>query len=154
MHKKTQGTFAALLLFVALAARADAPPPLPSVDDGQVVNMTDVKWAAFKPPEGSPIAPGITVSGVAGNAQTGPSVAYAKYPPGYAFPAHWHSFTEYTVLIKGTEQFTVGGKTYTLTAGAYVVIPPKAVHSVTCTKDSECIYLIRRAGAVDYHFEK
>jgi len=155
MHTPTRRIFTALALAVALAAQADAPPaPVPSVEDGQVVVFKDVKWSPLKIPEGAPITPGIMVSRVAGDGQTGPSLAYAKYPPGYVFPAHTHSFAEYTVSISGTTHFTMNGKTYTLTSGSYVVIPPKTVHSVTCAAGAECVTLIRRAGATDYQWVK
>ena len=155
MHKPTRRILTALGLAVAVAARADAPPaPVPSMEDAQVVVFKDLKWSPLKIPDGAPIQPGIMVSRIAADAQSGASLAYAKYPAGYVFPPHSHSFAEYTVSISGTTQFTMNGKTTTLTSGSYVVIPAKTVHSVTCVAGAECVTLIRRAGPTDYTWVK
>ncbi len=73
---------------------------------------------------------------IAVDPKTGGLVAYAKFPPGYVFPQHWHSHTEYTVLLSGKASFTLDGKTHELIPGSYVVIPAKAHDSVTCGQDS------------------
>jgi quercetin dioxygenase-like cupin family protein len=153
MHKLTRLTLLALAS-TAASARADAPAGLPPVDSGQAVIFSDVKWTPFRVPEGAPIPAGLMVSRVAGDAQTGPSVSYVKFPAGYAFPAHWHSFTEYSVVISGILQSSVNGKATALPPGSYFVLPAKTVHQTTCQPGQECVVLVRRAGPTDYHFEK
>jgi len=140
------------LVVFALAAitYADAPKP-PSTEDQLVAHLAEAKWAAPKVAE---IPPGVMASPIAVDPTTGGSVAYAKLPPGYVFPTHWHSATEYSVLISGKASFTVAGKTHQLVPGSYLVIPPKTHHGVTCAQGAECVILTRRAGPTDYHFVK
>lgn len=139
---------AGLALLVATVALADAPKP-PSTEDAMVVHLADLKWTAPKVPG---IPPGVMTSPVAVDPASGGSVGYAKFPPGYVFPAHWHSATEYSVLISGSPTFTVDGKSHTLLPGSYLVIPPKAKHDVRCGPAAECVILTRRAGPTDYHW--
>ncbi len=140
------------LVVFALAAitYADAPK-LPSTEDALVAHLAGAKWAAPTVPG---IPPGVMASPIAVDPNTGGSVGYAKFPPGFVFPTHWHSATEYTVLISGKASFTVAGKTHELVPGSYLVVPPKTEHGVTCGQGAECVLLTRRAGPTDYHFVK
>lgn len=138
-----------VVLPAALAIAADAPKP-PGMDDQNVAHVKDAKWAPPKAPE---IPPGAMGSPIASD-PNGPNIGYAKFAPGYTFPMHWHTFTEYTVLISGKGQFTVNGKAYDLQPGSYIVIPPKAHHMAKCAPGSECILLTRRAGPADYNWVK
>lgn len=139
------------VLFTAIA-RGDAPPAArPSTEDAQVANLKDAK---FNPVTIPGVPPGAMSSLIAGDPKTGASVGYAKFPPGFSFPTHWHSQTEYTTVISGKPRFTVDGKPYDLAPGSYIVIAAKAKHSLTCGPDAECVVVTRRAGAVDYNFEK
>lgn len=146
MHRTTTPL---LTLLLAAVAHAQAPAKPPSTEDKQVVHVADAKWAPPKAPE---IPAGAVASVIAVDPNTGASIAYAKFPPGYAFPPHWHSHTEYTVLISGKANFTVDGKSHQLVPGSYLVIPAKTHHEVTCGPGSECLLLTRRAGPTDYHF--
>ena len=141
-----------LLLVVVpatLAIAADAPKP-PAMDDQIVAHVKDAKWAAPKAPE---IPPGVMGSPIAADPGAA-NIGYAKFAPGYTFPMHWHSATEYTTLISGKIQFTVNGKPYDLEPGSYIVIPPKAHHLAKCAPGAECVVLTRRAGPVDYNWVK
>jgi len=137
-------------LVAATVVHADAPK-LPSTEDAQAAHLADAKWAAPKAPE---IPPGALVSPVAVEPGSGASVGYAKFPPGYQFPAHWHSHGEYTVLVSGKAVFTIAGKEHQLLPGSYVVIPAKETHQVRCESGAECVLLTRRAGPTDYHWVK
>jgi quercetin dioxygenase-like cupin family protein len=143
--------FAIVALVFAAVARADSPATKPGMDDGQVAHLSALNWVAPKAPE---IPKGAMVAGVAGDPATGPSVAYAKFPAGFAFPAHSHSATEYTVLISGKATFTVDGKSSELVPGSYIVIPAKAPHYLVCGAGAECVVITRRAGAQDYNWIK
>ena len=147
MHQRATLLVTFFLAAVAYAQAPAAKPP--SSEDALVMNLADAKWAAPKVPE---VPPGVMAAPIAVDPKTGGPLAYAKFPPGYVFPPHWHSHTEYTVLISGKASFTLDGKTHELTPGSYVVIPAKAHHSVTCGQGSECVLLTRRAGPIDYHF--
>ena len=138
-----------VVLPAALALAADGKPP--TMDEMQVANVKDAKWMAPKAPE---IPPGAMGSPIAADPAPGGSIGYAKFAPGYAFPMHWHSATEFTSIVSGTLKFTVDGKAYDLQPGSYIVIPAKAHHKVTCGPASECVLLTRRAGPTDYNWVK
>jgi quercetin dioxygenase-like cupin family protein len=138
--------FAALVVCSVVFAEA---PRLPAPEDALVATVADAKWAG---PKNAEIPTGALVSPVAAEPATGASVGYAKFPSGYLFPAHWHSHTEYTVVVSGKVTFTIGGKAHALLAGSYVVIPAKEPHQVRCEPGAECLLLTRRAGPTDYHW--
>jgi quercetin dioxygenase-like cupin family protein len=148
MSKKA---FAAVMLLVGAVVFAQAPAKPPSSEDALVANLADAKWAARTMPE---IPAGTIAATIAVDPKTEGPLAYTKFPPSYAFPMHWHSHPEYIVLLSGKASFTLNGKTHQLLPGAYVTIPAKAHHSVTCSAESECVLLARRGGPVDYHFVK
>lgn len=140
----------AFALLFAAVARADAPKP-PSSEAALVAHVADARWAPPKQPE---IPPGAMASPIAADPNSGAPIGYAKFPAGYTFPPHWHSFNEYTVLISGKITFTVDGKAHELQPGSYIVIPAKSPHKAACAAGSECVLLTRRAGPADYHFVK
>jgi quercetin dioxygenase-like cupin family protein len=148
---RTTKSLAVLAVLTSAVAIADAPAKPPSPEQALVALLKDAKWVA---PTAPGIPAGVMVSPVAVDPQTGASIGYAKFPPGYVFPSHWHSQTEYSTVISGKPRFTVEGKTYDLTAGSYIVIPAKAHHSLSCPADAECVVLTRRAGPTDYNWDK
>lgn len=150
MSKKA---FAAVMLLVGAVvfAQAQAPAKPPSSEDALAVNLSDAKWVAPNLPE---VPPGVMAAPIAVDPKTGGPLGYAKFPPKYVFPMHWHSHPEYSVLISGKASFTLDGKTHQLSPGSYVVIPAKAHHTVTCSAESECVLFTRRGGPIDYHFVK
>ncbi|MGO9766081.1 MAG: cupin domain-containing protein [Myxococcaceae bacterium] len=149
MHNAT-ATLAVAAFLLATSAGSQAPVKPSSTEDAQVVHLQDVKWAAPKLKE---FPPGALAAVIAVDPQTGGSLGYGKFPAGYKLPTHWHSFTEYTVLLSGNATFTVDGKAIALSAGDYIVIPAKVHHSLTCDGSAPCVLLTRRAGPTDYHFE-
>ena len=142
--------FAACAVLLAGIARADAPKP-PSSEEALVTHVAEAKWSAPKNPD---IPPGVMSAPIAVDPSNGAPIGYAKFPAGYVFPMHWHSFNEYSTLISGKLDFTLDGKTHTLVPGSYIVIPAKAKHKAACQAGSECILVTRRAGPVDYNFVK
>ena len=153
MHKLLRRTFSLLVVLLASTSSAQAPAAAKpaSPDDAVVAQLKDAKWTAWTNP-GAPA--GLMVSSIAGDATTGPSLGYTKFPAGYAFPPHWHSFAESSVVISGTFHYVIDGKSYELGPGSVVVFPAKLVHSATCSKAGPCILMIRRAGAADFNFAK
>jgi quercetin dioxygenase-like cupin family protein len=147
MHRSLIRLNAPLLLVAAVAVAADSKPP--STEDAQVVHLKDAKWAAPKLKE---IPPGVMASPIAVDPVSGGSVAYAKYTPGYVFPMHWHSATEYTTILAGKARYVMDGKPYDMEPGSYIVVPGKTHHQVTCLPGAECVVMTRRAGPTDYHF--
>jgi len=152
MHKLIRRTLPVLVAVVGAASHAQAPSPMPSLDDAPlIVQVKDAKWT---PSTVTGVAPGIMKWYVAGDPKTGPAVNYSKFPAGYVFPMHWHSYAESTVVISGEVHYVIDGKSYDLAPGSYVVFPAKLRHELTCSKSGPCIVLIRRAGPLDYNFEK
>lgn len=142
---------AVLLIGAVVVAQAQAPAKPPSSEEATVINLSAAKWAAPNLPE---VPPGLMAAPIAVDPKTGGPLGYAKFPPKYIFPTHWHSHAEYTLLISGNANFTMNGKTYQLSPGAYLMIPAKTHHSVTCGAESDCVLFTRRAGPIDYHFVK
>ncbi len=143
-------TLAVLAFLFASGARPDAPAKPPSTEDFQVAHLQDIQWTPSKLKE---FPPGALAAVIAVDPQTGGPVGYGKLPGGSTIPAHWHSFTEYTVVLSGKAAFTVEGKTVELSPGDYVVIPAKAHHRLTCEGSAPCVVFTRRAGPTDYHFD-
>jgi quercetin dioxygenase-like cupin family protein len=134
---------AALLI---AAGAANAPP---STEEALVSDVATAKFTESTTPH-APKGSQVALIGVDPNTK-GPT-AYAKTPAGTGLPAHWHSHAEYTVLISGKGTLLLDGKSNQVSAGSYQVIPAKMVHQFTCSKDSDCLLLIRRAGPADYNF--
>jgi len=138
-------------LCLAPVARSDSPAkPPPSTEDAQVVHLKDAQWAPAKAKE---FPPGAMGAPIAVDPQTGGGIGYGKFPAGASLPSHWHSFTEYTVLLSGKATFTVDGKAAELSPGDFIVIPAKVHHKLTCGAGAECVLITRRAGPTDYHWD-
>jgi quercetin dioxygenase-like cupin family protein len=137
------------LLFAA-AALADAPKPL-STEEALVANVATAKFADSTTPN-SPKGSQAAVIGVDPN--TKGATVYAKTPAGTGLPAHWHSATEYTVLLAGKGTLTLDGKQHEIAPGGYLVIPAKVVHQFVCAAGTDCLLFTRRGGPTDYNFVK
>src|SRR4051794_36125770 len=132
---------AATLGAYAQAPAQDAKPKPPSTEEQLAADLATAKWMPASTPG---IPPGAQLALVGVDPATGGATAYAKFPPGYHLPLHWHSHAEYTVLISGNASLTAGGKTHALAPGSYVVIPGKVQHELTCGPGAECVVLTRR----------
>jgi len=134
---------------VAILLLAAATPP--STEEALVA---DVATAKFVEPT-MPQAPKGTQNAVIGvDPVTKGATAYVKTPAGAGLPAHWHSHAEYTVLVSGKGTLLLDGKPHEVSPGGYFVIPAKVVHQFTCSKEGDCLLVVRRAGPVDYNFVK
>jgi quercetin dioxygenase-like cupin family protein len=56
-----------------------------------------------------------------------------KFPPNFNVPAHWHPVLEHVTVISGTFNLGLGdkldtNKTTALTAGSFVINPPRTAH--------------------------
>jgi quercetin dioxygenase-like cupin family protein len=140
----------AFAVLVAAAASADAPK-LPSTEE---MLAADPQEAKFNPITVPGLPPGAVAAPIAVNPETKAPIGYTRVPAKYHFPRHWHSQTEYSVLISGSAMFEMGGKPYELVPGSYVVIPAKTEHELTCGAASDCLLLTRRAGPADFNFVK
>jgi len=138
---------AVLVLSVSALASADAGKP-PSTEDLMATSLGSVAWKDAP----APVPKGVQVSPVAVDPASKGSVAYAKFPAGFDFPAHSHGLHEYTVVLSGKATFTLDGKAHEVGPGSYIVIPAKTVHSLKCHEESECVVLTRRPGPTDYQW--
>src|ERR671935_1456108 len=134
-------------LLLAAAALADAPKP-PSTEEALVANVATVRFTDSTTPN-SPKGSQAAVIGVDPN--TKGATVYAKTPAGTGLPAHWHSATEYTVLLAGKGTLTLEGKQHEVAPGGYVVIPPKMVHQFVCAAGADCLLLTRRGGPTGHN---
>ena len=139
-----------ILLLIAAAAQADAPKP-PSSEELLVARLETAHFSESTTPNAPKGSMGATL-GV--DPVTKGATTYARTPAGTGLPAHWHSATEYTVLLGGKGTLTIEGKQYEVTPGSYFVIPANLVHQLTCATGADCLLLTRRGGPVDYHFVK
>ncbi len=141
----------AVTVLFPLAARADeAPKPKPpSTEEQLVAGLASAKWVPAPTPG---LPKGAQVSAIGVDPATGGSTAYARLPPGYRLPMHFHSHAEYTAIIAGKGTFTLDGKLHEVQAGSYLVIPAKVHHALVCAAGTECVLLTRRAGPTDYNF--
>lgn len=142
--------FAALLLGVLSAGSAASAQVLTDSVDA-------IAWGPAGGGGGFPL--GVRTMRVATDASTQGITYYALFPAGSLFEAHWHSFDEYAVVLRGELVIELGGEAQRLAAGAYVEIGGKQVHSwrVPASKASgdpaeDVILLVRRAGPADFHF--
>jgi quercetin dioxygenase-like cupin family protein len=138
-----------LALLASSALAADAPKP-PSTEEALVADPAEAKFAPVNLPG---VPPGVQGAMVGVDPATKGATTYAKIPAKYHFPAHWHSYAEYTVLISGAATLVIDGKPHPVVPGSYFVIPAKTKHELECGA-AECLLLTRRAGPTDYNFVK
>lgn len=81
------------------------------------------------------------VAGASGAIVHGKSLTTATwtFKKGVALPSHHHPHEQITVVVEGTVELTVDGKTHTLTAGDHAVIPGDVEHAATAVTDATVI---------------
>jgi mannose-6-phosphate isomerase-like protein (cupin superfamily) len=142
------GSFTAILIFaiascfslIALHAAENETMPL-------AINLDDVPWGQVGGGNGSPLGLRTARQGV--DPETGGVTYYAMFPAGTHFDLHWHTHDEFVSVQKGSVVLELGDETFTLNAGAYIVIPGKMNHSWDVPEQGEVVILVRRAGPAD-----
>jgi quercetin dioxygenase-like cupin family protein len=82
-----------------------------------------------------------------GDPPTGEHGMLRKFPAGYAPAPHTHPSVERVVIISGSVVVKHSGSTEkVLGPGSYSEIPPNVVHSVRCTEQSDCEFLLTSSG--------
>ncbi len=134
------GSLLTLLCVVTpTAAQESAHQPI-------AVDPTTVEFAPV--PNGIPCA---TASAVEGDPALGPAVLMFKFTSGCKVPWHWHTPNERVTFVSGAGQFEMkGGKPLQLRPGAYVFLPSRHVHRMTCL--SECVLFAAADGIFDIHW--
>jgi quercetin dioxygenase-like cupin family protein len=133
-----------IVLIVAVAALANAD------DKPGARNMSEMKFGNV------PALPTCTTVAVqSGDPTATQFVAAMKANTGCTIPWHWHSASENLVIVSGTVRLGMREDNGTatvksLTAGAYVSLPPKHVHEFRCEKTCQ-VYLSSDAK-FDIHY--
>jgi mannose-6-phosphate isomerase-like protein (cupin superfamily) len=111
------------------------------------INLDNVPWGQVGGGNGSPLGLRTARQGV--DPETGGVTYYAMFPAGTHFDLHWHTHDEFVSVQKGSVVLELGDETFTLNAGAYIVIPGKMNHSWDVPEQGEVVILVRRAGPAD-----
>lgn len=116
------------------------------------INLDDVQWGRVGGGNGSPLGLRTARQGI--DPGTGGVTYYAMFPAGTHFDLHWHTHDEFVSVQKGSVVLELGDETFTLNAGAYIVIPGKMNHSWDVPEQGEVVILVRRAGPADRTYVK
>ena len=131
-----------LLLILFLSSASQAQDAAHSV--GQ--NIADMKFLQFP---GMPACSKGTVQN--GDAAKGPSIILAKATAGCSFPWHWHTPNEHLMMVAGVARMEMkDGRSITLRAGGFALMPSRHVHRFTCTKS--CTLYVYSDVAFDIHY--
>ncbi len=147
--------FSGALLVSLLTAtpRSDAETQQPpgSPDEPLVLNLDEIEWG---PPGNRPRFPqGSRTAQLGTDPDSGGPMYYAKFPAGSHFDLHWHTHTEFVVVVSGNVTFVLGEETHSLSPGSYVVIPARMNHSWDVPSGGEdSVILVRRRGPADFNF--
>lgn len=116
-----------------------------------VINIGEVEWST---PGYRPCFPqGVQTKQLGADPEnSGPSY-FARFPAGSQFEIHWHTHSEYVVVVSGTGAIILADKRHTISPGSYVVIPGKVSHSWHVTPGGSPLFIhVRRTGPADFNF--
>jgi quercetin dioxygenase-like cupin family protein len=90
-------------------------------------------------------------AGLHGDPMKGAFVLEIKATAGCVVPMHWHSSNEQVGLIIGMGSLAMPkAKPQAMSAGSYVYLPAKGVHSFTCK--TACTFFLAGDAAFDIHY--
>ena len=75
------------------------------------------------------------------------------FEPGATFPRHRHAQEQITLVLEGSVELTVGGRTKALAVGDYSVVPPDVEHGISAGEAGASFLALivpARAGANAY----
>jgi quercetin dioxygenase-like cupin family protein len=133
-----------IVLIAAVAALAQAD------DRPGATNASDMKFT------NAPALPScLTMAVQTGDPMTSEFIAATRVKPGCTIPWHWHTATENLMIVSGTGHVGMRderGATMmkTVTAGAFVSMPPRHVHQFRCEK--ACELFLMSDGKFDIHY--
>lgn len=138
----------ALVPFLLLAA---TPASAQSEEHPAVIDVDAVAWG---PPGYTPrFAQGTQTFQLGVDPDTGGPTYLARFPAGSHFDLHWHTHSEYVVVIEGEGTLVLGGETHSIGPGNYIVIPERMPHSWDVPDGQEAlVILVRRRGPADFNF--
>jgi len=132
--------FTLFLSATTLYAAEDKTAPL-------AINLDELQWGPQGGGNGSPLGLRTARQGV--DPITGGVTYFAMFPAGTHFDLHWHTHDEFVSVQKGSVVLELGEETFTLNAGAYIIIPGNMNHSWDVPSQGEVVILVRRAGPAD-----
>jgi quercetin dioxygenase-like cupin family protein len=92
-----------------------------------------------------------TGAAVHGDPMKGEFVLLIKTTSGCTVPMHWHTANEQVGMVSGTGSLAMTkGKPQAMTAGSYIYLPAKNVHSFTCTVG--CTFFLAGDAMFDIHY--
>jgi quercetin dioxygenase-like cupin family protein len=110
-------------------------------DEAKVWSHQELKWVK------DAALPSVQSVLLWGDPATGEHGMLRKFPAGYAPPPHKHPSVERVVVISGSVIVKhVGSAEKLLGPGSYSEIPPNVLHSVRCTEQSDCEFLLTSSG--------
>lgn len=119
--------------------------------ENKVVDLATLQWGPPGGGNGFPLGVQTARQGV--DPDTGGITYYARFPAGTHYDLHWHTHTEWVVVVAGELSMQLGDEHYDLTVGSYIVIPGDVNHSWTVPAGGEpAVILVRRAGPADFFF--
>ncbi|MBW5425235.1 cupin domain-containing protein, partial [Streptomyces sp. BG9H] len=80
---------------------------------------------------------GIDMSSVEG---LGVGAGWGRVAPGVASTSHQHDETEFFVIVAGTGELSVDGRTHPARPGTVVLFEPFESHTITNTGDSDLVF--------------
>lgn len=120
--------------------------PVPSV-----INIGEVDWSA--PGYRTCFPQGVQTIQLGADPADGGRSYFALFPAGSKFALHWHTHSEYVVVVSGSGEVVLADERHSVTSGSYVVIPGKVSHSWNVPPgDSPLVIHVRRTGPADFHF--
>ena len=60
---------------------------------------------------------------------------YWEVPAGSVIPPHQHPHEQFSIVISGSAEYTIGGEKHLLQAGDSCVMPPNVPHNVNCIEN-------------------
>jgi quercetin dioxygenase-like cupin family protein len=120
-------------------------------DPGDKAIISKASTQKYAPAHGTPDC--VTIAGLRGDADKGPSVVEIKLAAGCIVPWHWHSINESVVPLSGLLEISMQGeKPVLLTNGDYNYLPAKHVHMDKCSGSKPCAAIVSLDGPFDIHY--
>ena len=145
MKNRNQWSFPMLAVSLALF--------LPNLAHGEMAagepaahNMAEMKF-------GTITALPTCMSGAVQNGDPGKGafIILVKLATGCSIPWHWHSASEYLMIVSGTGRVEMkDGPSQTLRAGGFALLPAHHVHQFLCK--NKCTFFFYSDGAFDIHY--
>ena len=145
------GALLAVLVTAVLGSEAESQAPGEAQDEALVTNVEDAAWGPPGTRDGFP--QGVQSAQLGIDPDNGGPIYYARFPAGSHFDLHWHTHTEYVVVVSGEVTIVLGEETHALSPGSYIVIPARMNHSWDVPPGGDdSVILVRRRGPADFNF--